>query len=107
MELLTLLQTSNSGLGGMSGIIMIVLMIVIIYFFIIRPQSKQQKRIAEARAALKPGDKVMTAGGIYAILREINTNTNQAVIEVWEGVKMKVDLNQIYSIESIEKSEKK
>lgn len=100
MELLTLLQAPGGGNGGMMSMIMIVLMIVIFYFFIIRPQSKQQKKIAAARAALKPGDKIMTAGGIYGVLREVNTTTNQATIEVWEGVKMKVDMNQIFSIET-------
>lgn len=84
--------------GGMSSIVMIVLMIVIFYFFIIRPQSKQQKKIQEARKAMKPGDKIMTSGGIYGIIREINTENNQVTIEVWEGVKMKVDFNQIYAL---------
>lgn len=100
MELLTLLQAPRGGNSGMMSMLMIVLMIIIFYFFIIRPQSKQQKKIAAARAALKPGDKIMTAGGIYAVLREVNTATNQATIEVWEGVKMKVDLNQVFAIET-------
>lgn len=86
------------GRSGLSSIIMIVLMIAIFYFFIIRPQSKQQKKIQEARKAMKPGDKIMTAGGIYGTIREINTENNQVTIEVWEGVKMKVDFNQVYAL---------
>lgn len=108
MELLTLLQAfSGAGKNSISSILMIVILIVIFYFFIIRPQSKQQKKIAAARAALKPGDKIMTGGGIYGILREINTSNNQAIIEVWEGVKMKVDLNQIYSLEGPQENQRK
>ena len=50
--------------NGMEGIFMMVLIFVIFYFLLIRPQ---QKRVKEHRAmveAIKPGDKVMTGGGI-------------------------------------------
>lgn len=104
MQMTTLLQ---AGAGGMSSsIIMIVVMIAIFYFFIIRPQSKQQKKLEAARKALKPGDKIMTSGGIYAIIREINTENNQVTIEVWEGVKMKVDINQVFSLEQQQNQKK-
>lgn len=98
--MMTLLQAQpNATGGGLYTILMIVLMIVIFYFFMIRPQSKQQKRLEEARKALKPGDKIMTSGGIYGVIREINTENGQVTIEVWEGSKMKVDINQIFALE--------
>lgn len=97
---MTLLQAQPAGgMGGMSSLIMIVLMIVIFYFFIIRPQSKRQKELDKARKAMKKGDKIMTAGGIYGTIVDITPENNQVTIEVWEGVKMKVDINQIYSLE--------
>ncbi|TFH94943.1 preprotein translocase subunit YajC [Porphyromonas levii] len=95
---MTLLQAGSVFGNGMNSILMIVLMIAIFYFFIIRPQSKQQKKIQEARKAMKPGDKIMTSGGIYGTIREINTENNQVTIEVWEGVKMKVDFNQVFAL---------
>ncbi|MBR8703936.1 preprotein translocase subunit YajC [Porphyromonas levii] len=98
MTLMTLLQAGSVFGNGMNSILMIVLMIAIFYFFIIRPQSKQQKKIQEARKAMKPGDKIMTSGGIYGTIREINTENNQVTIEVWEGVKMKVDFNQVFAL---------
>ena len=98
MTLMTLLQLGGAMGSGMNSIIMIVLMIAIFYFFIIRPQSKQQKKIQEARKSMKPGDKIMTAGGIYGTIREINPDNNPVTIEVWEGVKMKVDFNQVYAL---------
>lgn len=95
---MTLLQAGSAMGSGMSSILMIVAMVAIFYFFIIRPQSKQQKKLQEARKAMKPGDKIMTSGGIYGTIREINTENNQVTIEVWEGVKMKVDFNQVYAL---------
>ena len=44
--------------------------IAIFYFFMIRPQQKKQKEIQKAREALKAGDKVITAGGIYGKIKE-------------------------------------
>lgn len=97
---MTILQAPAGAMGGsMQSIIMIVLMIAIFYFFIIRPQSKQQKKVQEARKAMKTGDKIMTSGGIYGTIREINSENGQVTIEVWEGVKMRVDINQVYALQ--------
>ena len=98
-----LLQAANPGAAWMN-IIMIVLLIAIFYFFMIRPQSKRQKEIQKAREAMKPGDKVITSGGIYGIIREINTTTSQVTVEIWDGVKMKVDYNTIYAIPENDKT---
>lgn len=98
-----LLQAANPGAAWMN-IIMIVLLIAIFYFFMIRPQSKRQKEIQKAREAMKPGDKVITSGGIYGIIREINTTTSQVTVEIWDGVKMKVDYNNIYPIPENDKT---
>ncbi|MCL2628624.1 MAG: preprotein translocase subunit YajC [Oscillospiraceae bacterium] len=45
-------------------IIMIVAMIAIFYFFMIRPESKKKKKLAEMRASLSVGDTITTIGGI-------------------------------------------
>lgn len=50
--------------SGMFSIIWLVAMIVVFYFVLIRPQKKQEKKMREMLAALKVGDKVITAGGI-------------------------------------------
>ena len=54
-----------AGQSQWSGILMMVVIVAIFYFFMIRPQQKRQKEIQKAREALKVGDKVITAGGIY------------------------------------------
>lgn len=85
------------------SIFMIVLMIVIFYFFMIRPQTKRQKELQKAREAMKAGDKVITSGGMYGIIREINKTNGQVTLEVWDGVKVKVDINNIFSLEEVGK----
>ena len=49
---------------GMFNFILMIVFIAIIYFLMIRPQRKQDKEIKAMRDALKPGDEIITIGGI-------------------------------------------
>ena len=90
-----LLQAQAQG-GSLSGIIiMIVAMIAIFYFFMIRPQQKKQKEIQKAREALKAGDKVITAGGIYGKIKEIGDT--YMLIEISDGVRIRVDKTSVFA----------
>ncbi|MCC8118922.1 MAG: preprotein translocase subunit YajC [Bacteroidales bacterium] len=77
-----------------SGIIMIVLLIAIFYFFMIRPQSKRQKKIKEERAKLEKGSRVFTQGGIYGKVAEVKDTV--FVVEIAPSVKITVDKNCVY-----------
>ncbi len=79
--------------GGMGFWIMIILMFVVMWFFMIRPQRKQQKELENFRNSLKKGDKVVTAGGIYGTIQEIQDKT--VLIKVDGDVKLRVDKNSI------------
>jgi preprotein translocase subunit YajC len=59
------------------------------WLFMIRPQRKQQKQLQEFRNSLKKGDKVVTAGGIFGEIVEVNEKT--ALIRVDGDVKLRVD----------------
>ena len=59
----------------MSMLITFGLIGVIFYFLLIRPQRKQQKELKERQDSLKAGDKVVSAGGIYGIVREVQQDT--------------------------------
>ena len=48
----------------MGLIIMVVVMIGIFYLFIIRPESKKKKKLAEMRSSLSVGDTITTIGGL-------------------------------------------
>ena len=53
------------------SIIMIVLMIALMYFMLVRPQQKKEKQTNAMRAALKPGDEVVTIGGFIGTIVRI------------------------------------
>ena len=100
---LNLIPLQGAGADGMMQLLMIVALIVIFYFFMIRPQQKKQKEIQKAREALKVGDSVITAGGIYGKIREIGDI--YMMIEVANGVSIRVDKASVYA--SIEDAKQK
>ena len=80
--------------GGASFWIMMVLIFVVFYFFMIRPQQKKQKELQKQRDALTKGSKVITAGGIYGNIKEVQETT--FLIEVAKDVVIKVDKGSVY-----------
>lgn len=72
---------------------MILLMFLIMWLFMIRPQRKQQKELEKFRSELKKGDKVITAGGIYGTVAEIEERT--VLLKVDGDVKLRVDKTSI------------
>ena len=75
--------------SALPTILMFGAIILVMWLFMIRPQRKQQKQLQEFRNALKKGDKVVTAGGIYGEIVEVNEKT--ALIRVDGDVKLRVD----------------
>ena len=82
MNSMMLLQAAPQGAAGSSASmwIMLILIFVVMWFFMIRPQRKQQKELQQFRSSLKKGDKVVTVGGIYGEIVEVNEKT--ALIKV-------------------------
>ena len=74
--------------------IMIVLMIGVFYFFMIRPQMKKQKELKKFREGLKPGDKIVTIGGIHGKILEISDAT---VLIQSEGTKLRLEKSAVSS----------
>lgn len=98
MNLLSVLLqagTPASGGGGYTPILMMVLIFVVFYFFMIRPQAKRQKEIKKQREAMKPGDSVVTSGGIYGKIKDIKETT--VIVEIAENVRIKVDKNSVFA----------
>ena len=67
------------------------------YLFMIRPQQKRQKEIQNFRNSITVGQAVVTAGGIYGVVKSIDENDNTLMIEVANGVRIKVDRNSVYA----------
>ena len=68
-------------------------MIVIMYFFMWRPESKRRKQMQQFRDGLKKGDKIITAGGIYGVIKEVHETS--LLIEVDSNVTLRIDKNMV------------
>lgn len=97
MTLNTILLQAPAGGGGMdySLIIMMVLIFAVMYFLMIRPQQKRQKELVKFRNALEKGTKIITAGGIYGVIKEVKENDTTVLIEVDSNVTLRVDKSMI------------
>jgi len=88
----------DAGQGLFSTLLMFALIIGIFYFMILRPQQKRQKERQKLLDALKKGDKVITAGGMYGTIAGIDEKT--VLVQVADNVKMKFERSSITSVVS-------
>lgn len=74
--------------GGLMGLAPLILIFVIFYFLLIRPQQKKTKEHQEMVNNLKPGDQVVTNGGLHGKLTKVDETT--VMLEVADKVRLKV-----------------
>lgn len=79
--------------GGFGSLIPLVLIMVIFYFLLIRPQQKKVKEHSNTVNALKKGDKVLTGGGIFATVTDVQQDS--LTVKIAEGVTIKVKKDTI------------
>lgn len=72
----------------MGQVLWFVLLIGLMYFLMIRPQQKEQKARAEMIRALKPGDRIVTYGGIAGVI----TKVEDVSVRVRIAEKVEVDV---------------
>jgi len=80
----------------------LILIFVIFYFLLIRPQSKKAKEHKQMLENLKKGDKVMTNGGIYGIIEDIDAETATLKVGIKDDVKIKVNRGYIAGLRTKE-----
>lgn len=88
--------------GGAEGavimqILPILLIFAVFYFLLIRPQQKKLKQHREMVAALRRGDRIVTAGGIIATVAKV-VNDNELLVEIAEGVRVRLVRSQVTEV---------
>lgn len=82
--------------GTLGSVIWIVAMLALLYFMIIRPQKKQQKERETMLSAVKKGDRIVTIGGIYGIVRGMKDD--RITLEVANDVYMTFSKSAVSSV---------
>ena len=96
-------STPSAGDSMMQFFLMMGSIFAIFYFLMIRPQQKQRQRHEEQINALKKGDRVVGAGGIYGTI--VGVKDDKAVIKIAENVKIEITKASITHI--LEEKDKK
>ena len=76
----------------MPGLLIIVALFALMYVLMIRPQrakAQQQQRILSTVA---PGDEILTVGGIYGIVQELEPDEDggDLIVEIADGIHVRV-----------------
>jgi len=69
-----MILASSTGSGNVTMILILVVMIALMYFMMIRPQSKEKKRMEAMLASMDIGDAVLTSSGFYGVIIEITAD---------------------------------
>lgn len=84
-----------------------ILIFVIFYFLLIRPQQRRQKQAQMERdvmlKALKPGDKVVTTGGIYGTIVAVREKDDTVQLRIAQSVSVEAERSAIARLQLAEK----
>jgi preprotein translocase subunit YajC len=89
---MVLLQ-ADAGAGNYSFLILMAGMFAVMYFFMIRPQQKKQKDQQAMVNELKPGDEVVTSGGLHG--KVASTTDTTVTISTGGAAKLTFEKNAI------------
>lgn len=101
MGLLLSADTAATG-SGLVMIIYIVVIVAFMYFLMIRPQKKEQKRMAAMLSDMSVGDVVLTTSGFYGIVIDITDDT--IIVEFGNNKNCRIPM-QKSAVAQIEKAE--
>ncbi len=76
--------------AGVLQFLPIVLIFGVFYFMMIRPQQLQAKTLKAQLAAVKRGDRVLTAGGIVGVVQKARDGVSEIEVEIAPSVRVTV-----------------
>ena len=68
-------------------------------FFMTRSQKKQQNQRQELLNSMKTGDEIVTIGGLYGVVHEVNSDKGTVVIDC-EGIYLEFERNAIKTVKA-------
>lgn len=83
----------------------LIIMFLIFYFLLIRPQQKKQKEHKDLLAGLKRGDYVLTNGGLYGRITDVDGDV--MTIELSDNLEVKVNRGYVAGMADAPKGGKK
>lgn len=92
---------AQAGMGLGVTIIWMVILFGIMYFLMIRPQKKEQKRLAAMLSAMEVGDSVVTTSGFYGVV--IDMTEEDVIVEFGNNKNCRIPMRK-QAIAEVEKA---
>jgi preprotein translocase subunit YajC len=73
----------------LATLILLAAMFALLWLLLIRPQRQRQLKQQNLLESIEPGDEVLTVGGLYGIVREIDEE-NDLIVEIAEGIQVRI-----------------
>jgi preprotein translocase subunit YajC len=73
----------------LAQLILLLAMLVLLWALLIRPQRARQRQQQEVLSAVEPGDEIITVGGLYGIVQEIDEE-DDLIVEVAYAVHVRI-----------------
>jgi preprotein translocase subunit YajC len=95
---------AEGGIAGLLGgsplgqFLPLILIFVVFYFLMIRPQQQAAKQLKAKIAAVKKGDRVLTAGGILGVVTKSREGAAEVEVEIAPTVRVSVMKDTISNI---------
>ena len=76
----------------MQGLLIIVALFGLMYFLMIRPQRAKAQQQQQMLSAVEVGDEILTVGGVYGIVQEIEPDEDggDLIVEIAEGIHVRI-----------------
>jgi preprotein translocase subunit YajC len=87
----------------LTPILFLVLLLGLAWFLLIAPQRRRQQAQRQARETVDPGDVILTAGGIYATVREVREADLD--VEISPGTIVRLDKRAVAVVVESEEAE--
>lgn len=77
------------------------------YFMMIRPQKRKEQDLRDQVANLKENDRVVTIGGIYGVVTNVQRDAQRITVRVDEstGTKLRLNMSAIARVLTAEEQE--
>ena len=73
----------------MASLILLLAMFVLLWVLLIRPQRQRQLKQQQLLSSVEPGDEILTVGGLYGIVRDVDEE-DDLIVEIAEGIQVRI-----------------
>jgi preprotein translocase subunit YajC len=73
----------------LASLILLLAMFVLLWVLLIRPQRQRQQKQQHLLSSVEPGDEILTVGGLYGIVRDIDEE-DDLIVEIADGIQVRI-----------------